>query len=316
VEAAALTTAPPMGGNMAVLSYLVDGRPELPPNRQPLSHVVSVSPGYFRTLGIPLIAGREFESRDAIDSPRVLLINDAMARREFPNENPIGRRFSFGADPKGGQQWQEIVGVVGNVRQYQADQDPVPMTYSVHTSSLRSAMTLLVRTAGEPTAAAGSVRAALQAIDSTLPISRARTLDELIGASFTQRRFNLTLLMVFAGIALVLALAGIYGTVAYAVAERTQEIGIRVALGASGREILRLVLLEALKPVAAGLLVGVVAALALSRALERLVYGITTTDPLTFVALPVLLALVALMASLVPAVRALRVDPMTALRGE
>ncbi len=161
---------------------------------------------------------------------------------------------------------------------------------------------------------AAAVTAAVQAIDASLPLTPPRTLGAVIGASLTQRRFNMTLLAVFAGIALVLAIAGIYGTVSYAVAQRNNEIGIRVALGATKGEILRLVLADALKPVAGGLVVGLGAAFALTRALERLVFGVSTTDAVTFVSLPVLLALVAFLASLVPALRATRVDPLDALR--
>jgi ABC-type antimicrobial peptide transport system permease subunit len=172
----------------------------------------------------------------------------------------------------------------------------------------------MVRAAGDPASVAGAVRAALQGIDSTLPITRIRPLDEVIGASLTQRRFNMTLLAVFAGIALVLAIAGIYGTVSYAVAQRTQELGIRAALGATRADVLRLVLWDGLKPVALGLALGLFGAYLLRWTLDRLVFGISTADPATFLALPLLLAIVAIVASLIPALRAARVDPMTALR--
>jgi ABC-type antimicrobial peptide transport system permease subunit len=172
----------------------------------------------------------------------------------------------------------------------------------------------MVRAAGDPASVAGAVRAALQGIDSTLPITRIRPLDEVIGASLTQRRFNMTLLAVFAGIALVLAIAGIYGTVSYAVAQRTQELGIRAALGATRADVLRLVLWDGLKPVALGLALGLLGAYLLRWTLDRLVFGISTADPATFLALPLLLAIVAIVASLIPALRAARVDPMTALR--
>lgn len=188
------------------------------------------------------------------------------------------------------------------------------MAYGVHTGSPQAPLNVLLRTAGEPTAVAAAVRATLQALDAAIPVSQARTLGAVVGASLTQRRFNMTLLVVFAGIALALAIAGIYGTVAYSVAQRHSEIGIRVALGATSREILRLVLVDALKPVVAGLVVGLLAALALTRALEGLIYGVSTTDPLTFFSLPMLLGLVALVASLLPALRATRVDPLNALR--
>jgi putative ABC transport system permease protein len=250
----------------------------------------------------------------AMNSPTAIVVNEAMARREFPDRDPIGRRFSFDEDDDGRPLWLEIVGVVADVRQYRADQDPVPMVYGVHTGRPQAAQNVLVRTAGDPLAVAASMRAALQALDQSLPISQPRTLDAVVGASLTQRRFNMTLLMAFAGIALALALAGIYGTVSYAVAQRSSEIGIRVALGATKQEILRLVLVEALKPVAAGLAVGVVGALAFTRALERLVYGVSTTDVATFVSLPLVLGAVAFLASLLPAMRATKVDPLDALR--
>jgi len=314
VEKVALTNTVPMGGTFGILTYSVAGKPELPPDQAPLSHFASVSPGYFTTLGVPLVRGREFERRDAVIDPRVLVINEAMARREFPGQDPIGQRFSFGPGPDGEPEWLEIVGVVGNIRQYGVDQDPVPTTFAVHTSAPGQPLTVMVRSAGNPVAVTGAVRSALQGIDASLPITRMRPLDEVIGASLTQRRFNMTLLAVFAGIALVLAIAGIYGTVAYAVAQRTQELGIRVALGATGNDVLRLVLWDGLKPVVLGLAVGLIGAFALRTSLDRLVYGVSTSDPVTFIALPLLLALVAVVASLIPALRAARVDPMTALR--
>lgn len=316
VQHVALTDSLPMSPNFSITSFNISGRPELPPNQQPLTHIVNVSPAYFTTLGIPVLSGRELDARDVTTNPSVIVINEAMARREFTGQNPVGQKFSFGPDFNGREEWLEIVGVVGNARQYRADQDPVPMTYGVYSSTPQPAMNILVRTAGEPATVATAVRAALQALDPALPVSRTRTLDEVVGASLTQRKFNMTLLMVFAGIAVVLSIAGIYGTVAYAVAQRTQEIGIRVALGATGREILGLMLVDALKPVAAGLIVGLLGAFALSTFLERLVYGISTTDPLTFVALPLLLAAVGFVASWIPAARAARVDPMVALRAD
>jgi putative ABC transport system permease protein len=314
VEKVALTGGLPMGGSMSVLAYQPDNQPQMPPNRQPLTHLVDVGPGYFSTMGIAVLRGRELTTQDAILDPRAIVINEALARRDFPNEDPIGHRYSFGPDEQGNPQWVEIVGVVGNVRQYRADQEPVPITYASYTSFPSRAQNLMIRTSGDPMSVAGAVRAALQSLDPSLPVSPPRTLDEVIGASLTQRRFNMTLLVVFAAIAVVLAIAGVYGTVSYSVAQRTQEIGIRVALGANRREILGLVMFGALKPVIGGLAIGLVAALALTRLLEGLVYGVSTTDPLTFIALPALLAVVALLAGLVPATRATRVDPLEALR--
>ncbi|HJU44859.1 MAG TPA: ABC transporter permease [Vicinamibacterales bacterium] len=314
VEKVALTGGLPMGGGMSVLGYQPDNKPEMPANQLPLTHAVDVGPGYFETMGIPVVKGREFSRHDVVLNPRVILINEALARRDFPNEDPIGHRFSFGSDERGWPRWVEIVGVVGNVRQYRADEAPVPITYMPSSAVPSRAQNLMIRTAGDPMSVAGAVRAALQSLDPSLPVSPPRTLDDVIGASLTQRRFNMTLFLVFAGIALILAIAGIYGTVAYSVAQRTQEIGIRVALGATSREILGLVLSGALKPVLGGLAIGVVAAFGLTRLLEGLVYGVSTTDPLTFISLPVLLGVVAFLAGLFPALRATRVDPLDALR--
>ncbi|MGE3273770.1 MAG: ABC transporter permease [Vicinamibacterales bacterium] len=314
VEQVALSDQLPLGSGFSITVYNTSARPQEPDNDSPLTHYVNVSPGYFSALGIPIVAGREFERRDATPDPRAIVINEAMARREFPGRDPIGQQFTFGSGPDGQLQWFDIVGVAADVRHYAVDQEPVPMTYGLYTGSPQGALNVLVRTAGDATSAAGAVREALRTVDPTLPIPQARTMDQVVGASLTQRRFNMTLLVVFAGIALVLAIAGIYGTVAYAVAQRTQEIGIRVALGATSREVLRLVLVDALKPVVAGIAVGLVGAFVFARALERLVYGVTSTDPVTFLALPALLAAVALLASWVPALRATRVDPMIALR--
>ena len=314
VEKVALTGALPTGGGMSILAYQPDNKPVVPPNQQPVSNTVDVGADYFATMGIPVLKGREFSKQDLVENPRVIVINDAMARRDFPNDDPIGHRFSFDTDDKGEPQWVEIVGVVGNVRQYRADQEPVPITYTPSSNAPARAQNLMIRTKGDPMGIAGPVRAALQSLDPALPVSPPRTLDEVVGASLTQRRFNMTLLIVFAGIALVLAIAGIYGTVAYSVAQRTQEIGIRVALGATSREILGLVLFGSLKPVLGGLAIGVIAALGLTRLLSGLVYGVSTTDPLTFVSLPAVLGLVAFLAGLFPALRATRVDPLEALR--
>ncbi len=314
VERVALASTLPMGGGMSIIAFNVAGKPVVPLSQQPLANWLEVSPGYFATLGIPVVRGREFEPRDMVENPSTILINEAMARREFPDQDPIGQRFSFGPDERGEPQWSAIVGVVANVRQYRADQEPVPMAFGVHTGSPQAPFNVVLRTAGEPTAVAAALRAALQSLDASIPVSPARTLGAVVGASLTQRRFNMTLLIVFAGIALALAIAGIYGTVSYAVAQRHSEIGIRVALGATSHEILRLVLVDALKPVVAGLAVGLAAALALTRALDGLVFGVSTTDPVTFISLAVVLGLVALVASLVPALRATRVDPLNALR--
>ncbi len=317
VERASLTNTVPMSGSFSLVAYNASGKAPLPPNQAPLAHQATASPQFFDTLGIPVLRGRDFDRRDAVASPRVVIVNEAFVQREFPETDPIGQRVTFGPPDDGeGPEWFDIIGVVGNTRAYGVDQEPAPTIYLPHTVAATQPLTIMVRAAGDPAVVAGGVRTALQGIDAALPIGRVRPLDEVIGASLTQRRFNVTLLAVFAGIALVLAVAGIYATVSYAIAQRTQELGIRVALGATRGDVLRLVLWDGLKPVVLGLVVGVAGAFLLRTSLDRLVYGVSTSDPLTFIALPIVLAAVAVVASLVPALRASRVDPMTALRVE
>ena len=315
VEKVALTGYVPMGGGMSVLAIQPDNKPIVPFNQQPVTNFVDIGPNYFSTMGIPIVRGREFTREDAtLESARQssstrrwraasirTRIRSATSSRSVPMTRAV-------------EQWVEIIGVVGNVRQYRADQEPVPITYAPNSSQPSRAQNLMIRTKGDPMSIAGPVRAALQSLDPALPVSPPRTLDDVVGASLTQRRFNMTLLIVFATIALMLAIAGIYGTVAYAVAQRTQEIGIRVALGATSREILGMVLFGSLKPVIAGLGIGVIASLALTRLLSGLVYGVSTTDPVTFISLPLLLGVVAFLAGLFPALRASRIDPLEALR--
>ncbi|MCC7124005.1 MAG: ABC transporter permease [Acidobacteria bacterium] len=317
VERASLTNTVPMGGSFSLSSYNASGKAPLPLNQSPLAYSATASPHFFDTLGIPVLRGRDFDRRDAVASPRVVIVNEAFVQREFPETDPIGQRVTFGPPDDGeSPEWLDIIGVVGNTRTFGIDQEPSPTIYLPHTVGATQPLTIMVRAAGDPAMVAGGVRAALQNIDAALPIGRVRPLDEVIGASLTQRRFNVTLLAVFAGIALVLAVAGIYATVSYAIAQRTQELGIRVALGATRADVLRLVLWDGLKPVVLGLAVGVAGAFLLRTSLDRLVYGVSTSDPLTFIALPIILAAVAVVASLVPALRASRVDPMTALRVE
>ena len=310
-------TRVPMGGSISVLSYNASGKPELPPNQAPLSHYrrrcrLASSP----RSASPWCRGASSWRGDAIHRPP----HGRESTRRWPGASGRGRTrwdsvSRFGPGDNGQPEWLDVVGVVGNVRQYGVDQEPVPITYVPHSASPSQPLTIMVRAAGDP-ASCGRQPCARRCRASTLslPITRMRPLDEIIGASLTQRRFNMTLLAVFAGIALVLALAGIYGTVSYAVAQRTQELGIRAALGATRADVLRLVLWDGLKPVVLGLALGLAGAFVLRRTLDRLVYGVTTSDPATFVALPVLLAVVAVVASLIPALRAARVDPMTALR--
>jgi predicted permease len=272
-----------------------------------------VTPQYFQAMQIPLVRGRLFTDRDTPESPRVALINETMARRFFPDEDPIGKRIGT---PDGPVFWREIVGVVGDVRQEGLRAPIAPQVYDAFAQQPRRSFSLIVRALGDPTPLASAMRQAVQAVDPRQPLSNVRTLDSLIARSITRDRFAAWLLSAFAGLAASLAAIGIYGLIAYSVARRTSEIGLRMALGADRRGILRLVLGESLRLVGVGLVVGIVAALAVTRVLATLLYEIQPRDPVTLGAAVALLATTALAAAFIPARRAARVDPMAALRSE
>jgi putative ABC transport system permease protein len=316
VERVTVTGSLPMSGVFPVIGYRADNGPALPVTQWPTTNFVEAGSHYFATMDIAVLRGRDFGLQDMVLNPSAVIINDALARRDFGDEDPIGHRLAFGLDAAGNpaMNW-EIVAVVGNVRHNRADQEPVPIAYTPF-SLFPGGRNLMIRTAGEPMAVAGQIRAAVQSLDATLPVSPPRTLDEVIGESLKQRRFNMTLLAVFAAVALVMAVAGIYGTVAYAVVLRTQEIGIRIALGATRREVLRMVLATAMQPVVGGLVCGVIASAGLTRLLTGLLYGVSPIDSITFVSLPAFLAVVALLAAWLPALRATRIDPLNALRAD
>jgi putative ABC transport system permease protein len=247
----------------------------------------------------------------------VLLVNQALADLNFPGEDAVGKRIGFGnTDAKGQPVWFEISGVVANVRSIELQEEPLP---EVYTSSLQDAFSnssFVIRTTGEPGALAAAVREAAQDVDRGQPVSDIRTMNNIVSDSVTQPRFNVTLLGVFGVIALVLSAAGIYGVTAYTAAQRTHEIGIRMALGARASDVLRLVMRQGLAPAITGLAIGLAAAIGLTRLMKSLLYGVSATDPLTFAVLALLLSGVALVACYFPARRATKVDPMIALRCE
>jgi putative ABC transport system permease protein len=263
-----------------------------------------------------LLQGRVFEERDKNGSPLVVLINQAAANN-FGDENPVGRRIGFGATDRNGQPvWFEIAGVVANVRSLGLQEEPPPEVYFSSQQDSFSEMFFLVRTQMEPTGLAAAIREAAQEIDRAQPVTEVRTMQNVVTESVTQQRFNLTLLLMFGGIALLLSAAGIYGVTSYTVTQRTHEIGIRIAVGANENDVLRLVLLQGMRPAVIGLAIGVASALALTRLMKSLLFGVTATDPMTFLTLASLLMIVALLACYFPARRATKVDPMIALRYE
>jgi len=315
VEAVSITGAVPLSGNSSRTPYARgDGNP-VPVNQRPLGLIRSISPGYFRTLGIALLSGRDFTEQDKLDSPFVVILSNSTAKKLFPNENPIGHQMLFGTDNGNGLQ-AEIVGVVGDVRSQQLAKTNDVEFYRPWPQRSAPFLNILVRSAIKPEATAGIVRAALNKIDNELPILRPNTLEAIVTRSLGQERLTMTLLGVFAGIALLLALVGIYGAVAYTVEQRTGEIGVRMALGAQTQDVLRLVVKQGMNPVLLGLVIGLAATFAVGRLLTAQLYQISPHNPLLLGATAIVLALAALLACLIPARRASRVDPIIALRAE
>jgi putative ABC transport system permease protein len=275
-------------------------------------------------LGARLLRGRDFTEADTLAAPGVVLINETLARRYFPNEDPIGQRFKMGSQQPplsatnvwGLPEWSEIVGLISDVKSLNPHPEAVPEVYQSYWQYPMQGPTLLVRTTGDPTTLAEAIRRETKAVIPNLPPPLIRTMDDLLSETVAQPRLQTGLLSLFAGVALVLAAVGLYGVLAYTVTHRHREIGIRLALGASKRNVLSLVIGQGMKLALTGAAIGIVAALALTRVIRSLLYGVTSTDPATFAGVALLLLLVALFACWLPARRAARVDPMQALRHE
>jgi putative ABC transport system permease protein len=296
--------------------YSVEGRPLPPGQHGPAVAQLLITPDYFRTLGVPVLRGRGFTEADTATTPPVIIINETMASSLFPGEDPVGRRLQLG-DPDPDSPWLTIVGVVGNVKYTGLDAAPEPTMYTPHEQNLWwTTMYLVLRSTTDPGGLTQALRAQVVAIDPQLPLAQARTMQELLGQSVAEPRFRTTLLGLFAATALLLAAVGIYGILSYTVGQRTQEMGIRMALGASRRDVLALVLKQGMALAAGGVAIGLIAALALSRVLAGLLFGVAPTDAATFAAVSLVMVAAALLACYVPARRATRVDPMVALRAE
>ena len=292
-------------------SFSIEGRPREDPAKQPLAEFRQISPGYFRAMGIRILKGRAIGPEDTIVSPHVILINDALAKRYFPGQDPLGQKINW-------NEWRTIVGVVANTRQATLDRQPMPELYfpAAQLSESISGMTFVISTSVEPSSVTGAVTAAIQSVDPTQPVFGVKTMTEVVSDSLSNQRLYAWLLGVFSALALILASAGIYGVMSYLVTQRTQEFGLRMALGASTNNVLRMVLRQALMLIGAGLAIGLVGALAVTRVLTNFLFGVKPIDPLTFAAVSVILTGVALLATYLPALRATRVDPMVALRYE
>jgi len=316
VQSAGAGHVVPLTGNDFVLAFEIDGRPPLPPGATQSTNYYSVSADYFKAMGIPLRRGRVFTERDTKDSPRVAVINETMAKKMFPDEDPIGKRITFDNRQKGNPEWFEIVGVVGDVKQYGLDQATTMQTYEPYIQQTFPYMTLVVRTTSDPTNLASVIRGEVLKLDKEQPTTNFKTLNEFFSISIAQQRFSVVLLGVFAVVALVLAAVGIYGVLSYAVTQRTHEIGIRVALGAGRRDVMRLVVGQGMLLTVIGVGCGLGAAFALTRLMASLLFGVTATDKATFASVAILLLAVALLACYIPARRATKVDPLVALRYE
>ncbi len=266
-------------------------------------------------MGIPILRGRYFEERDTAESTPVAIIDESLAKKYWPNEDPVGKRISF----EGGANnriWREIVGLVGHVKHADLEGESRAQYYMPHSQRAQPRMALVVRTTSDPNSLAGAVRGAIKTLDSDLPVFRVRTMDQFVADSMMQRRFALLLIGVFAGLAMLLAGIGLYGVMAYSVTQRTHELGLRMALGAQRSDVLKLVVRQGMLLAAIGLGIGVAFALLLSRAMKTMLFNVSATDPLIYLLIATTLAAVALFACLIPARRATKVDPMVALRYE
>jgi predicted permease len=313
VRAAAVVTDVPLSSDSDAMGISIEGRPDPGPKLKPIVNYNIIGPGYLRTLGIPLLKGRDFSGRDTEAAPTVALINNAMARKFWPNENPIGARISTD-----GKNWASIEGVVGDVRQLGLKSEPQPEVYLSYLQDPFAwpYLSLLVQTSLDPMKQVSSIQAVIWSVDKDLPIASVSSMEQIRSGSIAQPRITALLLAIFASLALVLAAVGIYGVMAYSVTQRTHEMGLRMALGARITDVLKLVVGHGMILAGCGVVLGLAGAFALTRVLTKFLWGVRPTDPATFIAVSLLLASVAVLASYLPARRAAKVDPMVALRYE
>ncbi len=320
VQTASLTTILPFNNGRRATSFNIEGRPVAPNTDPPDADNHEISSEYFKTLGIPIRAGRDFTDADVRTSAGVVIINEQLAKLHWPNENPIGKRLTVGS-PEEVQMYgkpvsREIVGIIGNVKLLNLTDEFNPELYIPAAQMPNSWMTLVVRGKAAPESLINSIRQVVHSIDPDQPIRRPLALETMVARSVAPQRFVATLLMVFAGLAIVLAVVGIYGVMNYVVTQRTQEIGIRLALGAQRGDVLRMVIGQGMKLAGIGIGIGLIAAFGVSRLLTKLLFEVSPTDTMAYAGVSVLLAAVVLLACLIPARRASNVDPMIALRCE
>ncbi len=316
VQAVTVTNSLPLDGGGDYVAFTVEGRIPARTDRQPDAESRIVGPDYFRALKIPLQKGRLLEDRDAGGAPDAVVISDTMARKYFGGDDPIGKRITFGDPLANDAEWFTVIGVVGDVRGSALNDEPYAQVYGSYRQSPRRAMTVVIRTAGEPTALVSTVRQQVAALDPQQPLYNVRTAEQVLAASIARPRFNMLLIALLASVALVLAAIGVYGVISYSVTQRTHELGVRMALGASAGNVLKLVVGEGMLLAGIGIGFGILAAVGVTRIMASLLYGVSATDPLTFVSLALLLGGIAFVASYIPARRATRVNPVEALRHE
>jgi putative ABC transport system permease protein len=314
VESASFTTGVPLTGVTFGAPFSIEGRPFDPTGKPPHAYIRTIAPEYFRTLDIALQQGRDFNDQDTGTSTLVVIINQTFAR-DFFNGSAIGKRFKIGG-PQSPRPWLQIAGVVRDVKADGLDAQTVPELYLPFSQNTGPAMTLVARTAGDPTGSVAAVRREVLSIDKDQPVYNIRMMNQLLGASIAQRRFNMLLLGAFAVLALLLAVLGLFGVLAYSVAQRTHEIGLRLALGAQPSDVLKLIVGNGMTLALIGVAIGLAGAFALTRLLTTLLFGVTPTDAATFATVSVGLMVVALFACFIPARRATKVDPLVALRYE
>jgi predicted permease len=312
VETAGFSTILPLAGTNSDSSFAIEGRPSNDGTPSPDEENRQVSPDYFRALEIPLIKGRFFTDADKTDGPPVIIVNQAFAKKFWPNQDALGKRIVMGGMSEH-PNWITIVGVVGDVRHFGLDIDPKPEMYIPFAQDPYFTTIYVVRSNQDPRSLLPAIRREIQAIDSAVPLANIRAFEDVIADSVAPRRLSVVLLGVFAGVAVLLASVGIYGVMSFLVVQRTQEIGVRMALGAQRSDVLKLILGRSLKLISAGAAIGLVVALMSTSMLQALLYGVSAFDATTFALVTILLGAVALAASYLPAMRATRADPMMVL---
>ncbi|MGB8835501.1 MAG: FtsX-like permease family protein, partial [Candidatus Acidiferrales bacterium] len=313
---AAVVTSPLLSGMINMSNFAVEGQPTNDPHFEPYLELQNVSPNYFQTAGITFISGRNFDDSDNATSPKVVIVNQTLASRYWPSGSAVGKRLSIEQGHDGHARWSEIIAVVKDTRDVDLSSAPKAEVYTPLAQHAASSMSLLVRSQLPTNGIEASIRDAVESVDRDQPVGKMTTLEQAIALSVAEPRFRTQLLGIFAALGLALTLVGIFGVISYSVSQRTREIGIRMALGAQGNDVLREALWGGMKLALTGLAIGMIAALALTRLMTSLLFDVRPVDLPTYAAVAVLLSCVALAACYFPARRATKVDPLVALRYE